>query len=79
MLTIHHLSTSLACPLFAKVHVAYKTTQPLAQLPYLLVHCLGIKPTIYAERVHGNLIFGTRLEAIKNQTVGSPEKFQMPW
>jgi len=45
-------------------------------ITYLLMHCLGLKPTMYAEKMHRNLIFGTRLEAIKNWTVGSPEKFQ---
>ena len=47
-----------------------------SSITYLLMHCLGLKPTIYAEKMHRNLIFGTRLETIKNWTVGSPEKFQ---
>ena len=34
------------------------------------MHCLGLKPTIYAEKMHRNLIFGTRLEAINNRMVG---------
>ena len=49
----------------------------LAQLP---ISCctVSLKPTIYTEKMHRNLIFGTRLhvEAINNRMVGSPEKFQ---
>ena len=36
-----------------------------SSITYLLMHCLGLKPTMYTEIM---LIFGTRLEAIKIRT-----------
>ena len=72
---IHLNIDSLASPLFARVY-GLRDYLASSSITYLPMHCLGLNAAMYAEKMHKNLTFGTRLEAIKNWTVERPGKFQ---